>query len=326
MKKFWNKAASTNDIYIYGDITSYGWLDNDVTAKNFVDDLNSFNGGDVTVHINSGGGDVFAALAIGNCLRNYTGKVTVSVDGLAASAASLIAVCGEKVCMASNALMMIHSPAVALYDYYGAEDLAKIQASLAAVEASIIATYELRAKNCNVRDLVKAETWLTAEQAQAYGFVDEITDAVDMKVDDAQKMIFVNSVAISTKKFDADKMRRAMEAKTMTAEVEKKYIDSIRQQEIGRIKALQALKCGNAAVDAIIDVALEKGHGVNDVKPYVDAIAAIPVTPSTAAEQITATIREQMQSGAAAVAGGQEAPDVKELQRKRIADIANKMM
>lgn len=324
MKKFWNKAASTNDIYIYGDITSYGWLDNDVTAKNFVDDLNSFNGGDVTVHINSGGGDVFAALAIGNCLRNYTGKVTVSVDGLAASAASLIAVSGEKVCMASNALMMIHSPAVALYDFYDADSLAKVQASLAAVETSIIATYELRAKHCNVRDLIKAETWLTAEQAQAYGFVDEITDAVDMKVDDAQKMIIVNSVAISTKKFDADKMRRAMEAKTMTAEVEKKYIDSIRQQEIGRIKALQALKCGNAAVDAIIDVALEKGHGVNDVKPYVDAIAAIPT--STAADKITAVIREQMQSGAAAVSGGQEAPDSKELQMKRIADIANKMM
>lgn len=326
MKKFWNKAASTNDIYIYGEISSGDkWFDSDTTSKSFIDDLNSFGGGDVTIHINSGGGDVFAALAIGNCLRNYTGKVTVSVDGLAASAASLIAVSGDHVKAASNSLIMIHSPAVGLCgDYYDAEDLAKVQASLAAVEASIIATYELRCKKCNVRDLVKAETWLTAEQAQEYGFVDEITDAVEMKVDDAQKVIFVNSVAISTKKFDAEKMRRAMEAKTMTAEVEKKYIDSIRQQEIGRIKALQALRGNNAAVNAIIDVALEKGHGINDVKPYVDAVAAIPT--STAAEEIKAVIREQMQSGAAAVSGGQEAPDAKELQKKRIADIANSMM
>lgn len=327
MKKFWNKAETTNDIYIYGDICSGDkWNDSDTTAKSFADDLNSFNGGDVTVHINSGGGSVFDALAIGNVIRNYTGKVTVSIDGLAASAASLIAVSGDHVKAASNSLIMIHSPSVGLCNYYDAESLAKVQQSLKAVEASIIATYELRCKKCNVRDLVKAETWLTAEQAQEYGFVDEITGAVDMQIDDVQKMIFVNSLAISTKNFDAGKMRQAMEAKTMTAEVEKKYLDSIRQQEIGRIKALQALRGNNAAVNAIIDVALEKGHGINDVKPYVDAITALPVTPSTAAEEIKAVIREQMQSGAAAVSGGQEPPDPKELQKKRIADIANSMM
>lgn len=327
MKKFWNKAETTNDIYIYGDISSGDkWFESETTSKSFIDDLNSFNGGDVTIHINSGGGSVFDALAIGNAIRNYKGKVTTCIDGLAASAASLIAVSGEHVKAASNALMMIHQPSVFLGDYYDAESLAKVQSSLKAVEASIIATYELRCKKCNVRDLVKAETWLTAEEAKEYGFVDEITDAVDMQVDDAQKLLFVNSLAISTKNFDAIKMRQAMEAKTMTAEVEKKYIDSIRQQEVGRIKALQALRGNNAVVNAIIDVALEKGHGVNDVKPYVDAVAAIPTSTANAAEEIKAVIREQMQSGAAAVSGGQEAPDVKELQQKRVVEIANSMM
>lgn len=323
MKKFWNANSATAEIFIYGDITSYGFMDSDVTAKSFAEDLQSFGDAPVTVHINSGGGDVFAALAIANLIHRRD-NVTVSIDGLAASAASLIAVSGRHVTAASNALMMIHSPSVGLYSFFDAEELAKVQKSLEATTAAIITTYENRARNCNVREMVKAETWLNAEEALAYGFVDEITGAVDMKVDDAQQLLMVNALSVSTKNFDAAKMRRAMEAKKMTAEVEKKYLDSVRQQELGRIRDLQNLKSTNLALNAIIDVAIGEGRTVEEIKPYVEALKAIPVTD--AASEIKRVIVDQMTSGAAQVAGGQTAPDAKDLQAKKIAEIANGMI
>ena len=356
MEKFWNKAADgAADIYIFGDITSWAWDDTDVTAKSFVDDLNSFAGKPVTVHINSGGGDVFAALAIYNAIKSYKGGVTVSIEGLAASSASVIAMGGKPTRMASNALMMIHEPAVGLMGFYRDSDLTKVQNSLSAVRGSILATYATRVEESKVAEMVAAETWLNAQQALELGLIDEITDAVDLKVDDAQKMIFVNSQAISTKKFDAVKMRRAMEAKTMEIN-EQGFFDklkttitealapkaaetpaaevidaaTIREQELNRIRALQELKGTNAAVNALIDVAISDGRTAEDIKPYIDAVAKVAVSPAQdAADKIVAVIRDQLTSGAEGVKGGQEAVTPEEIskrQSKKIADIANSMM
>ena len=352
MKKFWNKSETSNDIYIYGDITSYAWDDTDVTAKSFVDDLNSFNGQPVMLHLNSGGGDVFQALAIYNSIRSYKGGVTVTIDGLAASAASLIAMGGSRIKMASNALMMIHMPSVGLMGYYDGAELSKIQNQLSAVEDSIITTYSDRLSRLgyvnNVREMVENETWLNATEALSGGFIDEITDAVSMQVDDAQQMMFVNSLAISTKKFDAVKMRRAMEAKKMNINeqgffdklknaiteamtpkpIEVEDAAAIRETEIKRIRDLQGLKCDNAAVNAIIDVAISDGRPASEIKPFIDAIKAIPSKPTVqdTAEKIVAVIRDQLTSGAEGVSASQEAPtaeDVKKAQAKLIADIAN---
>lgn len=352
MKKFWNKSETSNDIYIYGDITSYAWDDTDVTAKSFVEDLNSFGGQPVTLHLNSGGGDVFQALAIYNSIRSYKGGVTVTIDGLAASAASLIAMGGSRIKMASNALMMIHLPSVGLMGYYDGAELSKIQTQLSAVEDSIIKTYETRlsktSTKLDVREMVQAETWLNAEDALSSGFIDEITDEVKMQVDDAQQMMFVNSLAISTKKFDAVKMRRAMEAKSMNIN-EQGFFDklknaiteamtpkplevedaaAIRETEIKRIRDLQGLKCDNAAVNAIIDVAISDGRPASEIKPFVDAIRKLPsaAPAQDAADKIVAVIRDQLTSGAEGVSASQEAPtaeDAKKAQAKLIADIAN---
>lgn len=350
MKKFWNKAEKTNDIYIYGDITSYGWLDNDTTAKGFTDDLNSFNGQDVTVHLNSGGGDVFQALAIHNAIKNYSGGVTVSIDGLAASAASLIAMAGKPTKMASNALMMIHSPAVGLYDFYDAEALTKIQNSLAAVTSAIIETYSSRLQGGNIEEMIKEETWFNASRALELGLVDEITGEVSMQVDNAKKLMFVNSLAIDIKNYDAKKISQAMEAEKMEIKDEKGFFDKlkatiadvltpkaesateapvanaeqIRQQELTRIRDLQALKCENSAVNALIDVAIKDGREVKDIQSYVDAIKAVPVnTPQNAADKIVEMIKDQMTSGAEGVSGGQESPDARELRMKKVVEFAN---
>lgn len=342
MTKFWNKAETTNDIYIYGDIVNYEWFDSDVTAKSFTEDLNSFNGEPVRVHINSGGGDVFAGLAISNAIKNYKGGVTVMIDGLAASAASLIAVGGKKVCMASNALMMIHEAKVGVMGYYAINDLSKLQNELAAIKGAIIATYQNRAKDADIAAMVEAETWFSAKEALEAGLIDEITGEVPLQVDDAQQKLFVNSLAVDTKRFDVAKMRRAMGEKVMTenksevkaAVAEPKTapapavnVDEILKAERRRVKDLQALKCENSAVNAIIDVAITDGRAVKEVQAYIDALKAIPSqTTQTAADKIVAAIRDQMTSGAEGVQGGQEAPDAKEIQQKRIVEFANGMV
>lgn len=353
LKKFWNvknESSASADIFIYGDITSEAWFDTDTTAKSFVDDLNSFGGKPVTVHLNSGGGDVFQALAISNSLRSYKGGVTIAIDGIAASAASLIAMGGNKITMAGNALMMTHAPSVGLIGYYDADELTRVQTQLSAVQDSIVKTYAARVGNSAAK-LVAQETWINAREALELGLIDEITGDVELKVDDAKKLMFVNSLEVSTKKFDAAKMRRAMEAKTMddkfvnqlketVAEAMKPTpppaepvvdVAAIRQQELSRIRDLQALKCGNSAVDAIIDVALGDGRTVAEIQPYIDALQKIPAAPAATnvSDKIVALIRDQLTSGAENVSGGQTAPteaEIKAAQAKKIADIANGLM
>ena len=350
MATFWNKATDSNDIYIYGDITSYAWDDTDTTAKKFVDDLNSFGGGKVTVHLNSGGGDVFTALAIYNALRSYKGGVTITIDGLAASAASLIAMAGKPTRMASNALMMIHAPAVGLYSFYDAAALSKVMASLEAVHGSIVETYASRIDAKDAEKMIAAETWLNAKDALDMGLVDEITGEVDLTVDDSQQKIFVNSLAIDIHNFDGAKMRRAMEGKTLNkqqksennevvkeqvaevkpAPVEDKAapaidVTAILNKERQRVRDLKALKCDNASVNAFIDVAIDDGKTAEEIAPYIAALKNVP-TVQNAVDKIAAVVRDQMTSGAEGVSGGQTAPDPKEIQAKKIAEFANGMI
>lgn len=283
-----------SDLYIFGDITEHINFYEDTSAGSFAYDLSSFDG-DLTVHINSSGGSVFAALAIYNALKSYSrGTVTVSIDGLAASAASIVAMAGKKICMASNALFMIHSPAAILDGYYDSSDIGKLQTQLAQIEQSMIKTYSTRISEADARRYMRSETWFSAEEALEAGLIDEITEAVDMRIDNSKSMIFVNKLAISTKKFNAEKLRRAAEAKTMD---EQKIVAQVRQQELSRIRDLQALRCDNAAVNAIVDVALSDGRSVADVQNYINAIKKIPVADSVA-DRIVAVIRDQLKSGA----------------------------
>lgn len=333
MKKFWamkNDSSATADIFIYGDIIGGDkWNESDTTAKSFADDLEACKGKKIIVHLNSGGGSVFDALAIMNTMRQR-GNITVSIEGVAASAASLIAMGGSRITMADNALMMTHAPSVGLLGYYDAEELTQIQKQLTAVESSIVQTYSTRVKDAAA--LVAEETWFNAQEALKLGLIDEITEAVDLKVDDAQKMLFVNSLAISTKKYDAAKMRRAMEAKTMSETVNQASepvvdVAAIRQQEISRIRELVSLKTGDVTTDALIEVAIGDGRSAAEIQPYLDAVKKV-AQPSAAA-QITAVIRDQLTSGAEGVAGGQPAPtedELKAAQAKKIADIANSLM
>ncbi len=165
-------------INIFGPIVDYKWSDDEVTAKEFVDHLKNLQ--DVEMHINSPGGSVWAANVIYNAMRRHEGAITVYIDGLAASAASLIAMGGDRVIMPENAMMMIHDPrSVAIGT---AEDFRKIADMLDKAKAGLIAAYRDKSgkTDAEVSKLMANETWMTAEEAVELGFADEMEDPVKL--------------------------------------------------------------------------------------------------------------------------------------------------
>ena len=170
---------------LYGAIAEESWLDDDITPKMFRDEL--MNGsGNITVWINSPGGDCVAAAQIYNMLMDYPHDVTIKIDALAASAASVIAMAGTKVLMSPTALMMIHNPlTVAMGD---SEEMQKAIDMLAEVKESIINAYEIKTGMSRVKiaRLMDAETWMNARKAVELGFCDGLlfTDKDEEDEDD----------------------------------------------------------------------------------------------------------------------------------------------
>jgi ATP-dependent Clp protease protease subunit len=179
MKKFWNWARDDNSgvrtLYLDGVIAEESWFDDDVTPKAFKAELTAGEG-DLVIWLNSPGGDCIAASQIYTMLMDYKGKVTVKIDGIAASAASVIAMAGTTVLMAPTALMMVHNPlTVAIGD---SEEMQKAIAMLSEVKESIINAYEIKTgqSRAKLSHLMDAETWLNAKKAIELGFADGILD------------------------------------------------------------------------------------------------------------------------------------------------------
>ena len=179
-KKFWhwkNQAEPESErvLELYGTIAEESWWDDDVTPQMFRDELFEGNG-PVTIWINSPGGDCVAASQIYAMLMDYKGDVTVKIDGVAASAASVIAMAGTKVLMAPTALLMIHNPAtLAIGD---SAEMQKAIDMLSEVKESIINAYEIKTsmRRSKLSQLMDAETWMNANKAIEYGFADGILE------------------------------------------------------------------------------------------------------------------------------------------------------
>ena len=168
-----NSTLQTADLYFYGEIVSDwrgAWDDLDQYPEAIRDFLTEHEGKDLNIYVNSGGGSVFAGLAIYNMLLRHKGKKTVYVDGIAASIASVIALAGDEIIIPSNAFMMIHKPTLSCSG--NADDLRKTAEDLDAVETGIINIYKAHlAEGANietVKELVAAETWLNGEEAAKY--------------------------------------------------------------------------------------------------------------------------------------------------------------
>lgn len=162
------------DIYVYGPI-GQAWDDTAMTAHRFAYLMQEAGGEDVTVHINSGGGDVFDANAMAETIRAYKGHVTASIEGLAASAASYFALTADIVLMNPSALLMVHNPWG--YCQGTAGDMRSTADMLDKVRETIVGQYVSKTgmDADEVRDLMDAETWLDAEGAVERGFADGLT-------------------------------------------------------------------------------------------------------------------------------------------------------
>ena len=346
MEEFWkfkNNADGAAELLLYGEISDASWYGDEVTPKKFADDLAACGGKALTVRVNSPGGDVFAAQAIYSQLKAYTGKVTVKIDGMCASAATVIACAGETVIMPSNTIYMIHNPKSAMLGYYDAVQLGKVSDRLTTVKQTIVNVYMGRVGNAlsevQVKHKMDSEEWMTADKAKEYGFVDEITDGIPIENRWEDNLLIVNSVSCKLDRFEnvadlrailPEKKKRSdtimgmtatealaaiknlltgenKEAQTQEAQQNVKDVRAAAvAQERARMAALDALKNGNPAVDGIVTAAKALGATAESVKPYIDAAANAPAagTDTKNEEKMLASIRAILQDSKASNVDG----------------------
>ena len=177
MRHFWNWVKNddeTRTLYLEGVIAEESWFSDDITPAMFKEELFSGNG-PITLHINSPGGDCIAASQIYTMLMDYPGDVTVQIDGMAASAASVIAMAGTRVCMSPTSMMMIHNPFTMAMGQL-----------LDEVKESIINAYQIKTglSRDELSKLMDGETWMNALKAKELGFCDEVLYTGDLDLPD----------------------------------------------------------------------------------------------------------------------------------------------
>lgn len=217
--KFWNvmrnEEEKSAELILYGSIGhDEDW--DDISDKAFKQDIENL--GDVeniTLHINSPGGSVFSAVAIANTLKNHKAKVVANIDGLAASAATIITSACDVVRMPKNALFMIHNPIT--FAYGNNQDMEKTLDMLNKVKNSIIETYLYKANTDKetLSKLMNDETWMDAETAKEYGFIDEILDE-EIEKEFVENKLIINSMAFDISKFKIFKAEKTNKSQNPT--------------------------------------------------------------------------------------------------------------
>ena len=194
MKKFWNwKSRRIRDqasgeevvervLFLNGTIAEESWYDDEVTPALFKEELMA-GSGNITVWINSPGGDCVAAAQIYNMLMDYPHDVTVKIDGIAASAASVIAMAGTKVLISPVGMLMIHNPATIAWG--DSAEMQKAIEMLGSVKDSIINAYEIKTglSRTKLSHMMDAETWMDAHKAVELGFSDGILERAETPED-----------------------------------------------------------------------------------------------------------------------------------------------
>ena len=177
MDKFWNfiknEETSETELYFEGPISSSTWYGDELTPTLFKDELNK-HPGNLTVWISSPGGDVFAASQIYTMLKNHKGRITVKIDSLAASAASVVAMAGDTTWISPTGMLMIHNPATIAMG--NKAEMEKAITLLDEVKESIINAYEEKThlSRSKIAKMMDEETWINAKKAKQLGFVDGI--------------------------------------------------------------------------------------------------------------------------------------------------------
>ncbi len=342
VKKFWNfvsnKDDNTAELVLYGEISEYSWWGDEVTPQEFNADLKAIGTvNELIVRINSGGGDVFAAMAIYTRLKEHSAKITVKIDGWCASAATIIAMAGDVIEISLGGVFMIHDPLAGMFGYYNTEELTKLQKELETVKQSIVNCYKTVTEMSEeeIKQLMTEEKWFSAEEAVEAGFCTAVMfEEVETEVANAGKVL-VNSVEIDLEHFrtvprgllgckssfnNITNAKKDKEDKTMTLEELKKnhpdLVDAIRKEaaaSAGADGAGEAVNAERARMKAIDECTLPGFEDMANKAKY-----ETPVSAEAFAMQI---IAEQKKQGQAFLTNREE--DVKDSGIENVTPISN---
>lgn len=287
-----------SDIYIYGDINEWNAGEIRHEIENITDEI--------LVHINSEGGDIFSALGLHNLLKKRGAKCVV--EGICASAATLIACAASEVVMCKNSLMMIHEPLADLFNLFTASELEKVKNTLEKIREMMVEMYVERTGKSSeeIAEMLKAKTWFNAEEAVENKFADRIEGEAEIELDG--EILIANKLRFNCKNYDVSKI---------------KAVAKVANDEAKRIAILNSKRGKNEAVNAIVNVAISSGESFEKVQKYIDAVSGI--SAENTATQILNLIKDNIKSGAENVTGSvaEEVDEVK-VRAQAIAKFANK--
>lgn len=254
IKKFWNwqqPEPQTAELVLYGDIAQDSWWGDEITPKEFSNELNDIlkNGvKNIVVRINSGGGDVFAANAIYCRLKDSGAKVTAKIDGWAGSAATIIAMAADEIVIPANGVFMVHNPKMAVIQYVEAKQCRKMADSLDTIKNSIVAAYVSKTgkDTDELATLMDNETWYTGIEAVEAGFCDGLMFADDenqpggVENKAAGGAYFVNSIKMTADNIP-EKIKNLFTVE-QPSPIENKNPENRKGEENMEIKNLEDLK------------------------------------------------------------------------------------
>lgn len=209
-KHFWSFRAAADDnaapeLILYGDIASETWWGDEVTPRQFTEELSALGTvPEIVVRINSGGGDVFAANAIYTRLKDNPAKITVKIDGWAASAATIVAMAGDVIEIPANGVFMVHDPSMGLLGYFNEADLVKLTDEIKVIKQSIVNGYALKTGKPadEIAAIMSAESWYDGKQAVDAGFCDKLMfEDAKNSVENTAKVV-VNSVSMDLTRYE----------------------------------------------------------------------------------------------------------------------------
>ncbi len=220
------------DINIYGEITSWRWFENDVSAYSFKQQIDELDVDTINVYINSPGGEVGEALAIYSALKRHKAKVNTFCDGFACSAASIIFCAGDVRTMGQIAMLMIHN-CMSYVGYANSAKMRKAADDNDKINQSSIEAYKAVSKldEDEIKELMDAETWITAQEALDYGFATEIADDEDDAEGEIKQSVnpLIHQMILDNKKNDSEQTIKAvMDKLDSIAEQIKNVPDSIK--------------------------------------------------------------------------------------------------
>jgi len=269
MNKWYRIEAKNNKatILIYEQIGE-DWFGEGVSAKKFVGELNALDVDFIDLHINSPGGSVFDGTSIYNALKRHKAKVDVTIDGIAASIASVIAMAGDSVEMPHNALMMMHDPSALVRGT--AADMLKMVAALDRIKTGMVAAYMDRSSLAEneISAMMTDETWMTAAEAVERGFADKTTGPVKMSASFQALANFKNVPAAITVKKSTNKL----EGKKMKINLE--LIQSEHPEIVAAIQKTVDLEYIRANCPQVVE-ALQAQGATNGAEAERDRIRAV---------------------------------------------------